>query len=138
VLSQANPSFNFLVSLVDNYGDHGIIGLVCARSISQEALFLDTFLMSCRVLGRHLESWMLHQLIQRASLLGYKYLVGEYIPSERNAMVSEFLVKHNFRGLENYANLIAISESATQSTRHTKPLVFEIGVSQIPNIDLFN
>jgi predicted enzyme involved in methoxymalonyl-ACP biosynthesis len=81
---------------------------------------------------------MLDQLNQRASQLGFKYIVGEYIPSERNVMVSEFLIKHNFRDLENYTDLATISESATEITRHTKPLVFVIGVSQIPNIDLFN
>jgi len=137
-LAQANPTLNFLISLVDNYGDHGIIGLVCARSLGHEALFLDTFLMSCRVLGRHLESWMLDQLNQRASQLGFKYIVGEYIPSERNAMVSDFLVKHNFMDLKNYTDLASNYESATEIARHNMPLIFEIGLSQIPNIDLFN
>ena len=48
----------FLTSLKDNYGDHGLVGLICLK-INKEYLFIDTFLMSCRAKGRYLEAWML-------------------------------------------------------------------------------
>lgn len=137
LLARANPSLNFLVSLVDNYGDHGIIGLVCTRSISDTALFLDTYLMSCRVLGRHLESWMLDELTKRAGQLGYKYLVGEYIPSERNAMVSEFLTNHNFKSADGYPDVKRLSGLPPEIRDVSQALIFDIGNSEIPNVDIF-
>ncbi len=138
LLCKANPTLNFLVSLVDNYGDHGIIGLVCAKKINDQCLFLDTFLMSCRVLGRYLESWMLNELVKRAEQLGYKFLLGEHIPSDRNAMVSEFLSKHGFKGGEHYRHAFEKPNDSKDDFLLAKPLVFEIGVSEISNINLFD
>ncbi len=49
---------SFVVHLRDKFGDHGNVGMVIARPTSDpKAVFLDTFLLSCRVLGRHLEAW---------------------------------------------------------------------------------
>ena len=61
--SKENKNFCFLISLKDIYGDHGNIGLVCLKKINSNYVFLDTFLMSCRILGRHLESWILRNIL---------------------------------------------------------------------------
>lgn len=137
LLCKVNPSLNFLVSLVDNYGDHGIIGLVLTKKINEQCLFLDTFLMSCRVLGRHLESWMVNELVKRAQHLGYKLIYGEFVPSDRNAMISEFLTKHNFKDEEHYPEAIDKSTDSKDVLWLTKPRVFEIGISEIPNMNFF-
>ena len=54
-----NENFIFLVRLIDEYGDHGIVSLICLKSCDKDVVLLDTFLMSCRILGRHLEAWIL-------------------------------------------------------------------------------
>ena len=46
-----------MVSLKDVYGDHGIVSLVCLKVVRKKFIFIDTLLMSCRVLGRYLEEW---------------------------------------------------------------------------------
>ncbi|WP_172600013.1 HAD-IIIC family phosphatase [Sulfuricystis multivorans] len=85
----------FLVALQDKFGDHGITGLVVAyRPGREDTAFLDTFLLSCRILGRHVEAWMLDRLRQRLLAAGYRYLVAEFIPSERNTPAARFLDKH--------------------------------------------
>lgn len=95
-------NFVFLVNLNDRYGDHGRVGLVVARLLPQIcAAFLDTFLLSCRVLGRHLEAWMLAHLIKRLKDQGIRYLIAEYIPTQRNAMASEFLPSHGLYTFDN-------------------------------------
>lgn len=95
-LAEANPDLCFLTSLEDVYGDHGFVGLVCLREVSEDVVFLDTLLMSCRVLGRHLESWMLARALTVARKHGYKSLLGEFIPSNRNQVAARFFEEHGF------------------------------------------
>jgi FkbH-like protein len=99
-LYSKNNDFCFLVGLSDNYGDHGMVALVCLKKINKKLLFLDTFLMSCRVLGRHLESWVLSEIIRRARMHGFEYLVGEFIPTERNTVAKSFFTTYGFTAIE--------------------------------------
>lgn len=94
-----DPRYGFLVRLRDIYGDHGVVGLVCLARITPDIAFLDTFLMSCRVLGRHLEAWMLYEAIERARKSGYQFVIGQYIPTERNIVAKECLTDHGFSSL---------------------------------------
>jgi FkbH-like protein len=101
-LKKKNSDFVFLTELSDKYGDHGIVGLVCITEINTEIAFLETFLLSCRVIGRHLETWMLSQSLNRAKKHGYKYLVGEFIASERNNIAKNFFLNHGFHLIKDY------------------------------------
>ena len=93
-----------LVRLADRFGDHGIVGLAIARPTADPAVaFLDTFLLSCRVLGRHLEAWLLDACARPLRERGMRYLVGEFIPRERNAMAAGFLGEHGFLPLDGFA-----------------------------------
>ena len=98
-LVKLNPDFCFLTSLTDVYGDHGIVGLVCMRPLDADTVFLDTFLLSCRVLGRHLETWMLQHALSIARQYSYKNIVGEFIPTKRNTVADGFLGDHGFMSL---------------------------------------
>ena len=85
---------SFMVNLKDIYGNHGLIGLVFCKKINKEIIFVDTFLMSCRVIGRHLETWMLKEI---SNIRGYKYILIEYIPTKKNIMIHDFLKIHGFK-----------------------------------------
>ena len=50
--------------------------------------------MSCRVIGRHLETWMLKEI---SKIKGYKYILIEYIPTKKNIMIQDFLNIHGFK-----------------------------------------
>ena len=52
-ISKTKNSVNFLVEMKDDFGDHGIVSLLMLKEYKEKnGAFLDTFLMSCRVLGR--------------------------------------------------------------------------------------
>jgi len=87
----------FLVHLTDIYGDHGIVGMVLIRNVITDYCFLDTFLMSCRVLGRHLDAWMLKQAVEMALSKGAKYLVAEFKETAKNKIAKSFLSQHGFK-----------------------------------------
>ena len=91
----------FLVNLKDIYGDHGIIGLLIANYIEKNKIFLDTFLVSCRVFGRNIETWMMDQLKRSAVKMGYEDIYAEYIPSKKNQVASRILESHNFKKVTN-------------------------------------
>jgi FkbH-like protein len=101
LISRKNKDFVFLTKLSDKYGDHGIVGLVCLTEINPEIIFLDTFLLSCRILGRHFETWMLYQSLITAKKNNYKYLVGEFIDSGRNSVAKNFFFDHGFQLIKN-------------------------------------
>ncbi|MDE2515318.1 MAG: HAD family hydrolase [Rhodospirillales bacterium] len=81
--------------LRDRFGDHGIIAVAILQAES-ESLRIDTWLMSCRVLGRQVEEAMLGVLLEEARRRGARRLLGAYVPSARNAMVREHYPKLGF------------------------------------------
>jgi FkbH-like protein len=76
------------VSLADRFGDNGLISvlLACVRG---EALEIDTWLMSCRVLKRGVEQFLLNHLCSLAHEAGLKVVRGEYIPTAKNSLVRD-------------------------------------------------
>lgn len=84
------------VRLTDRFGDNGMISVVIADK-GADAWTIDTWLMSCRVLGRRVEEAVLASLAGAARAAGAKRLIGRYIPSTRNSMVSDHYAKLGFR-----------------------------------------
>ncbi|WP_296596748.1 HAD family hydrolase [Phenylobacterium sp.] len=83
------------IRLVDKFGDNGIICVLIADRAG-DAWEIDTWLMSCRVLGRRVQEAALAHLAGAARADGAKKLVGRYIPSPKNAMVREHYAKLGF------------------------------------------
>ena len=82
--------------LEDRFGDNGLTGLLIAE-IQAESMRIDTFLMSCRIIGRTAESALLAYLNQIALATNIKTLRGEYIETPKNAPVAEVYAKHGFQ-----------------------------------------
>jgi len=76
-------TYVFSVSSKDRFGDHGIIGVFILK-INGEECFIDTFLLSCRVIGRNIEQSMIAFIADFARKRGIKTLIGEYIPTPKN------------------------------------------------------
>ena len=76
-------SFVFSVSSKDRFGDNGIIGVFIIKIRGEECI-IDTFLLSCRVIGRNIEQSMLAFIAGFAKRKGMKVMIGEYIPTLKN------------------------------------------------------
>jgi FkbH-like protein len=87
------------VRLADRFGDNGVIAILIARASDTEAE-ITTWLMSCRVLGRHVEEACLNILAERCAALGVTTLLGTYSPTEKNGMVREMYSTLGFTLLE--------------------------------------
>lgn len=75
------------ISLKDKFGDYGIISLINLEKNDSNQLFVDTWIMSCRVLKRGVEKYTLNKIVDRAKALGVEKIVGEYIPTPKNELV---------------------------------------------------
>lgn len=83
--------------LTDSLGDNGIVSIIIARSDKKDTkMTIDTWLMSCRVLGRQVESACMNVVAERAQNLGVAEIVGEYIATAKNGMVKEHYKKLGF------------------------------------------
>ena len=90
--------------LVDKMGDNGMISVIIACLDPDKNLRIDTWLMSCRVLGRDVEQATLNVLCAQALTLGAGRLIGEYIPTPKNGMVREHYRKLGFQLLSEGAD----------------------------------
>jgi FkbH-like protein len=87
--------------LTDRFGDNGIIAVVIGKLVAEGNLLIDSWLMSCRVLGRQVEETTLNILVDQAKTLGAKNLIGEYVPTPKNSMVKEHYAKLGFTPIGN-------------------------------------
>ena len=99
-LMQDERSFGLQLRLIDRFGDNGIIGIVIGRMNGDVDLHIDTWLMSCRVLGRQVEPTTLNLVAAQARRLGAGRLIGEYIPTKKNGMVKDHYQKLGFSLVE--------------------------------------
>lgn len=83
------------VGIRDRFGDNGIVGVMMACAV-EDRLDIDTFLLSCRVIGRTVESAMLASLCDAAMKRGLKKLSGRVVPTEKNVPVRDLFEKHGF------------------------------------------
>jgi FkbH-like protein len=82
-------------SLSDRLGDHGLISVVTAEVAGDELAIRD-WLMSCRVLGRGVESFLMDRIVRHAVELGLARVTGTYVPTAKNGMVKDFFGQFGF------------------------------------------
>jgi FkbH-like protein len=76
----------------DRFGDHGLTGVAIVRAGE-----IDTFLLSCRVLGRGVEAAFLAAVAEDAARQGVASLTARFVPTAKNGAAADFLPRHGFR-----------------------------------------
>ncbi|MDY0101608.1 MAG: HAD-IIIC family phosphatase [Lentimicrobium sp.] len=88
-IGASSDYLTFAFTLEDKFGDNGIICVIILKTENSETAFIDTWFMSCRVLKRGMENFVLNTIAQTAIDNGFKKLKGEYIPTAKNEMVAD-------------------------------------------------
>jgi FkbH-like protein len=88
----------YTMRVADRFGDFGLTGVAIVATAA-EGWRIDTFLLSCRVIGKSVETALLAQIAADARQAGVTRLVGEFIDSGRNQVASQFLPSHEFTPL---------------------------------------
>jgi FkbH-like protein len=91
----------FAFTLNDKYGDYGIISFIVLKKIDNDALFIDNWVMSCRVFKRSMESFAMNQIVSYACYNGFKGIVGEFIPTSKNRIAARHYSECGFTEVEN-------------------------------------
>ncbi|HUJ73060.1 MAG TPA: HAD-IIIC family phosphatase, partial [Verrucomicrobiae bacterium] len=85
----------YCMRVTDRFGDNGIVGVAILQR-RDEIAFIESFLMSCRVIGRTVETAFLAYLADWAKDSGANALEAEFIPTAKNAPAADFYARHGF------------------------------------------
>lgn len=87
----------YTLQIHDKFGDEGIVGIAIIKKESSDFWVIDSFLMSCRVIGRKIEEVFLYKLINDAKKSKeVKKIEAEYIPTKKNSLVKDFYNQKGF------------------------------------------
>lgn len=93
---QNDGSYELLtIKLEDRFSKYGIIGCVILR-FETDTCFIENWVMSCRVLKKGVENYTIEKIVEIAKKHGCSRVVGEYIPTKKNAMVSDLYSAFEF------------------------------------------
>ncbi|MBI2270810.1 MAG: HAD-IIIC family phosphatase [Bacteroidetes bacterium] len=88
-ISDSTDFITLVFTLEDRFGDSGIVSAVILKKQDGKKLFIDTWLMSCRVLKRGMEHFVLNSIVKCALQNGFDMIIGEYIPTPKNKLVKD-------------------------------------------------
>jgi FkbH-like protein len=89
-LMKLPESIGLTLRMTDRFGDYGLISVILGVQDSDDAkktLRIDSWLMSCRMIGRSAEHFFFNALLEQARSLHYSKIVSEYMPSGKNKLV---------------------------------------------------
>ena len=86
---------HFFLRLRDRFSDHGLVSLMITLR-QGDVLEIDSWLMSCRVIGRTVEATMLASACDSAVKLGCGAIRGTYIPTAQNELVKGIYGRYSF------------------------------------------
>ncbi|MFW9844982.1 MAG: HAD-IIIC family phosphatase [Candidatus Thorarchaeota archaeon] len=85
----------YSMAVHDKFGDEGVVGVAIVKKKDGD-WWIDSFLMSCRVIGRSVETAFLAKIVADARKAKAARIIGEYIPTKKNPPASDFYEKHGF------------------------------------------
>lgn len=98
LMNDREHAIPLFAKLRDRFGDHGLISIVVARPRPEAGVLeLVDWLMSCRVLSRGVEEYLMNHVMAEARSRGLARVSGRYIPTAKNAMVQDFYGRFGFR-----------------------------------------
>jgi FkbH-like protein len=117
-------SFGWTLRVQDRFGDYGLVAVVVGVPAADPGTVrIDTWLMSCRVIGRTVEEFTFGIILSEARRLGYSRIQGEYIPTKKNVLVSELYDRLGFVRLPVCEDAVARYELNVDSAEPHKTFV---------------
>jgi FkbH-like protein len=86
-LASSSDSINYCFTLNDKFGENGLICVVSLKLLTSTEYFIENWFMSCRVLKRTMENFVLNTIVEDLNKIGCLNLFGEYIPTAKNNLV---------------------------------------------------
>lgn len=106
--------YSLYVVLKDKFGDYGLISNLILKK-ETDSLFIENWVMSCRVLKRQVEELVINSVIDIARRNSIKKIQAEYIPSAKNSLVKELFTKLNFERITDNKYELLVAEYKNKS-----------------------
>ncbi len=116
-------------TLEDIFGNSGIVGLALIQVSSPKQALLETFLMSCRVIGREAEAAFLHALLRRLQSQGIEEVLAMFVPTRKNALAERFLPEQGFEAYDGRYRYDFAKSPAKQDSEFPVTIEFEDSAS---------
>jgi FkbH-like protein len=101
-MSKDRKFFISTISVKDDYGEYGITGLAIVKlNYQSKSAEIDTFLMSCRIIGRGIEKTFMNWIIKKIKKKNFYNLRSYYKKTEKNILVKNFYEQNNFKIISN-------------------------------------
>jgi FkbH-like protein len=120
----------FSVSARDRFGDHGIVGVMILR-LNDVNCLIDTFLLSCRVLGLKVEDSMIACAATVAKRENAPTLTGEYLPTAKNKVAADTYLNLGFTRVSD-----TLFEADLEERSFEKPVHIKLGTESVPSLSL--
>lgn len=114
LLAASENYYNFAFTLEDKFGDNGLICVIILKKENDQTLFFESWFMSCRILKRSMENFVLNTITNFAREKGFKYLKGEYITTAKNDMVCNH---YKDLGFESSGNLWVLNTNKYENKK---------------------
>jgi FkbH-like protein len=108
--------FGFVFDLEDKFGSHGIVSYVIVKCVSNDEVFIENWAMSCRVLERSFEQYIINKILNFLKPKKYKTLLAEYIETKKNLLVKDMYNKLGFSIQESNNYSISLKDFKTLKT----------------------
>ena len=95
-IRESNQYITRYFKLEDKFGEYGLIGIIILKKIDSDSVFIDTLIVSCRVLKRGMEEFIFNKIVKLAASEGYNKIIGEYLPTPKNALVKDIFQEFGF------------------------------------------
>lgn len=95
-IRESNLYITRYFKLEDKFGEYGLIGIVILKKIDSDSVFIDTLIVSCRVLKRGMEEFIFNKIVKLAASEGCNKIIGEYLPTPKNALAKDILKEFGF------------------------------------------
>ena len=91
-------AFGLTLELSDKFGYHGLIAVtICVPGVESGILMIDTLLMSCRVINRTAEHFLINAVAEESIRQGFQTIMGEYIPTAKNELTRDLFPSCGFQ-----------------------------------------
>ena len=103
-------------------------------------MFIDSFMLSFRILGRKVENWILSNFMNQAKSKNCDLIVAEFIASDKNAIVRDFLKNFGMKELDEMIldKYPVIKSNLQNNIKKNNIYIAELKKFKIPNIGYFN
>ena len=86
----------------DKFGDNGITGVCIVKKPNKKEWLIDTFLLSCRIMGREIEKVIMNHIIEQANKNNVDFIKAQFIPTAKNSPIQDFLPSCGFEKINDY------------------------------------